>query len=299
MIKKMIDKTQIQADLAEMLHQFAEFMPGGFFCYDVDEEQEFLFISESMPRMFGYTMEEFQAKFHNRFPEMVCEEDRKRVLADIDAQIQNGNNDYCMYRVEMADGSLKWIYDRGSMLTDKNGKRWFCVVIVDADELKAAEQRRMGHEQQLLNQLREKTERDLLTGILNRYAAIELIEKAVRKYSGGTLLLLEINNFLQLNEEKGYSYGDQLLKDITLSMQQMVHPEEILARFGEDKFILFMPGSYNQKNAERRAEKISEVVREAVDSDIEDGGCSVGIAIAEREDIDFDEMLRLAEKSMH
>lgn len=295
----MNDKTKIQVNLTDALEQVIHLMPGGFFCYDVDENQEFLFISESMPEMFGYTMEEFKAKFHNRFPDMVYEKDRSRVQREIDSQILSGNNDYCMYRVEMSDGTLKWIYDRGRMIEDENGKRWFYVVVVEADELKIAEQRRIEHEQQLLNELRNRTERDLLTGILNRYAAIVSIEKAIQKYSGGTLFLLEIDQLDLINETKGYDCGDQLLKDIVASMRQMVHPEEILGRFGEDKFIIFAPGNYNHREAAKRAEKISEMVQETMNFDMEDGGCSIGITISERNDIGFDEMFWLAEKALH
>lgn len=299
MIKKIVNKQQIQENLLEALQQLMQFMPGGVFCYDVDEDQEFLFISESMPGMFGYTMEEFKTKFNNRFPEMVCEEDRERIMREIDSQLQNGNNDYCMYRVETADGTSKWIYDRGRLITDENGKRWFYVVIVDANELKAAEQRRLEHEQQLLIELRNRTEHDFLTGFLNRYAAIVSIEKAIQKYSGGTLFLLEIDNFSVINEKKGYDFGDQVLKDISVSMRQMVHPEEILGRFGEDKFIIFAPGNYNKKAAEKRAEKIGEMTREIMDFDVEDGGCSIGITITNRSDITFEEMFRVADKALH
>ena len=276
-----------------------QLIPGGVFCYDVDEDQEFLFISDSTPQMFGYTMEEFRTRFHNCFPEMVYAEDRQRVLQEITEQIQQGNHDYCMYRVEMADGSLKWIYDRGRVITDENGKRWFYVVIVEADELKAAEERRIEHEKQLVTELRGRADHDAMTGLLNRYAAAACIEKAIQKYSGGTLFLLDLDNFKLINDKKGYRCGNQLMNDIVVTMHRLVHPEEILARFGGDKFLIFIPGKYNGKKAEQRAEEMIEAIRETMDSDIEDAGCSIGITISGNKEISFDEMMTVAEQALY
>lgn len=296
-MERMMSETRLQNNLTDALHQLTQLMPGGVFCYDVDENEEFLFISESMPGMFGYTMEEFRTKFHNRFPDMVYKEDRKRVQHEIQEQMKKGNSDFCMYRVEMPDGALKWVYDRGRMITDKNGKRWFYVVIVDADDLKVAEQRKKEHEEQVLKELRSQAEHDMMTGLLNRYTAVLSIKKAIQKYFAGTLFVLDIDNFKEVNDTKGYHFGDQILKDIAVALRRLVHPEEILARFGGDKFIVFIPGNYNRKRAEKRAEEIITVVREAMD--IDDGGCSIGITISESEETTFEEMLLRAEKALY
>lgn len=283
-------------NLSTSLHQLMQLIPGEFFCYDVDYNQEFMFINDSMPGMFGYTMEEFRAKFNNRFPDMVYIKDRERVLSEIDSQTQNGDIDYCEYRVEMADGSLKWVYDRGRLVVDENGKRWFYVVIMDADELKAAEQRRHDHDAQLLNEFCNRTEWGMMTGILNYSDAATGIEKCIKKYHGGTLLFLDIDNFKNVNATKGHHSGDQLLAEIALSTRERVHPEETLARIDGDKFIIFMPGNYNVKTAEKRADEIIEDIREIMSHDIENGGCSIGISISNRADITFDEMFLQAKE---
>lgn len=295
-MERMINNTK--DNLADALQQMSLLMPGGVFCYDVDENQEFLYISDSMPIMFGYTMKEFQAKFNNRFPDMIYEEDRERILKEIAAQIQNGNDDSCMYRVQMANGALKWIFDRGRIVTDKNGKRWFYVVIVDADELKAAEQKRIDYEEQLLRELRGQPENDITTGFLNRYATVAYIEKAIPKYFGGTLFLLHIDNFQSFTDMNGTPSGKHLLKDIASSIRYLVHPEEILGRFSIDTFIIFAPGDYNRENAERRAAELIRTIQEVVEYDIKDGGCSIGIAISGNAETTFQDLLTCADKAL-
>lgn len=114
----------------------ASFMPCGVFQYEADGKQKFTYISSSMLAMLGYSRQAFREKFNNCFSNMVYIEDRERVLSEIKSQIQHSNYDSCEYRVEMADGSLKWVYDRGHLTVDANGKRWFYAAIMDYDYLK-------------------------------------------------------------------------------------------------------------------------------------------------------------------
>lgn len=286
-------------EIMNQINQLMQLIPGGIFCYDVDYNQEFTFISDSTPAMFGYTMEQFQRKFQNRFPELVYEEDRERVLREITTQIQNGDNDYCEYRIEMADGTLKWVYDRGRVVVDETGKRLFYVVILDADELKAAESRRRTEDELLLDELRMRSGRDIMTGLLNHHAAVAYIEKAIRKYHGGALFYLDIDNFKKVNNTKGYLCGDQLLKEVANCLGGLVKPTEILARFGGDEFIIFIPGNYSDNRAAKRADDILENVRDVISYDIQNGSCSIGIAISAKTDTTFQELFRQASFALH
>lgn len=117
-------------------HNATNFMPCGVFQYEADGAQQFTYISNSMLAMLGYSRQAFREKFDNCFNNMVYIEDRERVQSQIKEQIQQSNYDSCEYRIEMADGSLKWVYDRGRLTVDVNGKRWFYAAIMDYDYLK-------------------------------------------------------------------------------------------------------------------------------------------------------------------
>lgn len=122
--------------ITEDYYSHMELMPGGFFRYGADGEQKFTFISKSMLDMLGYTREEFMEKFNGSFQEMVYEEDRQRVMRELDLEIKNGVDTCCEYRIEKADGTLKWVYDVGRLIVDEDGQRWYYVVITDIDEHK-------------------------------------------------------------------------------------------------------------------------------------------------------------------
>lgn len=130
---------EMQVELSAVtkdLNTHLEHMPGGLFKYEVDGEQTFSYVSNTLLELLGYTLEEFKVKFNNKFPDFVYKEDRARVLGEIDEEIAVGNYTYCEYRVETADGRLKWFYDVGRLFTDANGKKWFYVIITDMDERK-------------------------------------------------------------------------------------------------------------------------------------------------------------------
>lgn len=109
-------------------------MPGGSFIYYVDNDQ-FLYVSQNMLDMLGYTEQTFRDKFNNRFSELVYIQDREATLSTIVNQISGSSFDTCIYRIEKADGTLMWVKDEGHLVTTSSGRECFFVVIIDITEL--------------------------------------------------------------------------------------------------------------------------------------------------------------------
>ena len=83
---------------------------------------------------------------------------------------------------------------------------------------------------------------DPLTGILNRRGFEENVAKLLAKSVTGLVLMIDTDNFKRLNDTYGHPIGDEILKRIGLSLQtntQLSH--DIVARFGGDEFIAFLP----------------------------------------------------------
>lgn len=113
-----------------------DMMPVGTLRYEAEGGQKFAYISNALLSLLKYpSLEAFYHKFPT-FPDMIYEEDRERVLREINDQItKNGSKDYCEYRIETGEGQLKWVYDHGRLVTDAQGKKWFYVVIADLDQM--------------------------------------------------------------------------------------------------------------------------------------------------------------------
>jgi PAS domain-containing protein len=96
-------KEVLLGTFSDVSNQVAEDTPGGFFIYSAQEDDQFFFVGENMLKMLGYSREEFEQKFQNRFRFMVYEKDREATLKSIADQIaENGHYDKVDYRIEKA-----------------------------------------------------------------------------------------------------------------------------------------------------------------------------------------------------
>lgn len=124
--------TKILNDISRDRKRLLDLMPGGIFRYNADETNDsFDFISKNMLKMLGYTRKEFNAKFENKFSNLVWHEDRERVLNEINTQIAVGDTDECVYRIEKSNGELCWVHDVGHLVKDENNNAWYYVTILD------------------------------------------------------------------------------------------------------------------------------------------------------------------------
>lgn len=115
-------------------------LPGGILRYSADDGK-ITTVSRGLLEMLGYTRAEFDEKFGGVFDRLVYSADRERVLREIDEQIQeNGSLDHCEYRIEMKDGSLRWFFDAGRLITEQDKKRWFYVILIDIDSRRKLEE---------------------------------------------------------------------------------------------------------------------------------------------------------------
>lgn len=84
---------------------------------------------------------------------------------------------------------------------------------------------------------------DFLTGLYNRKYFLEFIQEVFPYYSThslyGALFFIDIDNFREINEIRGYEVGDLLLKEIAKRLKTTVRKESLIARVGGDEFLLF------------------------------------------------------------
>lgn len=89
--------------------------------------------------------------------------------------------------------------------------------------------------------------RDPLTGVLNRYALEELLERELSRseraaHSVG-LLMLDITQFKEINNRFGHGIGDRVLQGGADVIQHSIRDAVILVRYGGDEFLVILPES--------------------------------------------------------
>lgn len=105
-----------------------------------DETYSYRYVNESLPRMLGYTMEEFLEASGGSAGGLVYEEDKDRAFADCARCFAEGDTYISEYRVRKKDGSLIWVYDSGRKALDEDGSIRINSVLMDITSRKEAEE---------------------------------------------------------------------------------------------------------------------------------------------------------------
>ncbi|MCP4492250.1 MAG: diguanylate cyclase [Gammaproteobacteria bacterium] len=95
------------------------------------------------------------------------------------------------------------------------------------------------------NRLKEMATRDALTGIYNRRFFNEQVmqefNRAKRYNSDLSIMILDIDHFKTLNDEKGHQAGDYYLVQFAALLKQASRSADIVARYGGDEFVMVLP----------------------------------------------------------
>jgi diguanylate cyclase (GGDEF)-like protein len=105
---------------------------------------------------------------------------------------------------------------------------------------------------------------DQLTGLANRRQLLDRLDAALRANGGaGALLLIDLDDFKDVNDTDGHDIGDALLKAFARRLEGLVQKPSLVARLGGDEFVILLPN-----NAERSVVKrwASSLLQRAGDS---------------------------------
>ncbi len=98
--------------------------------------------------------------------------------------------------------------------------------------------------------LRRQALHDELTDLPNRHAAMEELALRTRADAPGfALLSADLDRFQLVNESLGHDVGDALLQAVGKRLREALPPGALLARLGEDQFLLLQPGVEQQADA--------------------------------------------------
>lgn len=94
-------------------------------------------------------------------------------------------------------------------------------------------------------QARQQAKTDSLTGIANHRHFHETLDREIARANrrGGSfvLVLLDIDNFKQVNDTHGHQVGDAVLVDMTRRIMSIIRGGDVLARYGGEEFGLILP----------------------------------------------------------
>jgi diguanylate cyclase (GGDEF)-like protein len=100
---------------------------------------------------------------------------------------------------------------------------------------------------------------DSLTGLLNRRAFEDILERELERIQGSdgslAVLLLDIDHFKKVNDAQGHSAGDEVLRRVCGALQTGTRPMDAVARYGGEEFVMLVRGR-TLEQAEEMAERL-------------------------------------------
>ncbi len=103
---------------------------------------------------------------------------------------------------------------------------------------------------------------DYLTELPNRTAFTEMLDNimlTLRSEETIGIMDIDIDNFKNINDSLGHSYGDELLIDVTYRLKQAMDENDYLARIGGDEFIVLTQNLQDTAVYEEKIKKIKNV----------------------------------------
>jgi diguanylate cyclase (GGDEF)-like protein len=145
---------------------------------------------------------------------------------------------------------------------------------------------------------------DELTALPNRVNFRDEIGRLLATQHGhdhmSALLFVDLDQFKQVNDTLGHPCGDQLLCAVADRLREMLRPEDFVARFGGDEFVVFQQNIHSAEDAASLARRIVDRLSERykIDNHLVEIGASVGIAMT-APGVSADTLLKNADMALY
>ena len=146
---------------------------------------------------------------------------------------------------------------------------------------------------------------DLLTGLPNRMLLMDRLKMATaqakRNAQKLALMMLDLDNFKNVNDSLGHMVGDKLLKEISLRLTGRLRQNDTICRLGGDEFIILLPAIERVEDAVEVAKIILESFEQSFicNDHLINSSISIGIAIYPDDAQDIDVLMKNADMAMY
>ncbi|MDR0203403.1 MAG: EAL domain-containing protein [Delftia acidovorans] len=198
------------------------------------------------------------------------------------------------------DGSLYWMHTTIVPFIGTTGRpERYIAIQADITQRKQAEQ-----------QVSHLALHDALTGLPNRVLLAERLQQTMaaigRNRRFGALMLLDLDNFKDINDRLGHSLGDELLRQVAHRLHHCVCASDTVARVGGDEFVILLNDlDADPGQARVRAHAMAERIQQALASGFNLSGqqvhssSSIGLLLMGDAEQEQEELMRLADMALY
>jgi diguanylate cyclase (GGDEF)-like protein/PAS domain S-box-containing protein len=292
------ERKEVEERLREAKERYrtlVEQIPAVTYIDEIDETSSAIYMSPQVEGMFGYTPEEW-LEDPELWMKILHPEDKEWVLAESRRTNETGDPFRVEYRMISKSGHVAWVRDEAVLVKGMGGRsRFWQGVITDVTERKVLEE-----------QLEHQAFHDPLTDLSNRRLFMDRLGHALartqrRRGMRVAVLFMDLDGFKVVNDSLGHETGDRLLVAVSERLKGCLRPEDTLARFGGDEFVVLLEDVEGPQQAVRVAERIIDELKNQFVLDRRElyARASIGIALGEDRTKDPDDLLRDADTAMY
>jgi diguanylate cyclase (GGDEF)-like protein len=150
-----------------------------------------------------------------------------------------------------------------------------------------------------IQELYDASIRDGLTGLLNSCGAADAINKSLTRHPArNAILFVDVDNLKMVNYTRGHVTGDAVIARTAEAIRESIRQGDECARVGGDEFIIFAPDCDADAAAEIARRILDRLSKPAMPLAVT-VGVSIGIALHDGSDTDFDRMYRAAGEALY
>lgn len=199
------------------------------------------------------------------------------------------------FRLIQSDGEEVWYFCR-------------CSVLYDAEETPV---RIIGkltditrHKLQI-DELSHLAQRDQLTGLYNKTATESRIKETLKMRrlhdDKCVLMIVDIDNFKNINDRLGHLYGDAVLTQLAEHLKQLFRSDDVVGRVGGDEFFVFLKSYRTIDVVQAKAREICALFHKTYSEGdtFVTISASIGIALCPEDGMDFGELYKKADAALY
>lgn len=224
--------------------------------------------------------------------DLLSEEDRI-LLREEFRGIQNGSKSELYIQISFVDeeNNKHWTLIRGKGIKDAEGN----LSVVHGILLETT---KMKEQEEYISYLAQC---DYLTQLPNRRTLVHRLKDELRKGNTGALILMDIDNFKDVNDTMGHAYGDRLLIEAANILLRYATEDIYVSRFGGDEFLILITNRTRKDEVAKEVQNLMHLFREplVLDNKEYQTKFSIGVTCFPSDSTDVDQLLMNVDTAMY
>ena len=288
----LLDDFYISEDIQKGMAPLLESM-----MFEWDIQSEALYVSQNFREFFDIDYEKANIFEEDFLPSLMGKADAKRFIKDMSA-LSSGLREYAEneFKIKTRNNTVIWFDVKANAVTDSNGSVTKITGVVTDINIKKKSNL----------QLSQKTSYDFLSRLYSRNTFLKEFQRLLdmkrinEKYS---ILFIDISNLKFINGKYGYDVGDEVIKHVSDTIQELLGNDGVAGRLNGDEFAVCITNKEKAEHTEEFTAKLISVLYN--EYKCKNTGATlkinvkIGVAIAPEHGTDAEELLGAADEAVY